>query len=171
MVARSAGDDLHVAHTLQQLVGVDAEDVRQDVVVRDAALERVGDRLRLLVNFLEHVVAIFAALDRVRPKMRLLDRALRGRAVLVVDLHAVDGRVGDVTLGEVDEAPRHGSSAWMSEAINCSPSARPTTIGLPRRAPITRPGSRVEIAAIAYAPRRRASALRTASSRLVPAEW
>ena len=41
------------------------------------------------------------------------------------------------------------STAAASEARKCSPSPTPTTIGLPCRAPITRPGSRVEITAIA----------------------
>src|SRR5207245_10642059 len=54
-----------------------------------------------------HVVTIFAAFDRVGAKMRLLDRTLNRRTTLIVYFYAIDRRVGDIALGEVDKAPRN----------------------------------------------------------------
>ena len=105
VIARSARDQVHVARAREQVARADAENLGQDVAAAEAPLERIGDCLRLLVDFLEHVVAIFAALDCVGAEVRLLDRALHRVAVLVVYLYTVDARVGDVALGQVDEAP------------------------------------------------------------------
>ena len=103
VIARAAGDDLHIAHARQQLVGIDAEDVRQDVVVGDAPFERVGDRARLLEDFLEHVVAVFAALDRVRGHLALAHGTFTGVPSEVVDREAVLRDLGDVAFFEVRE--------------------------------------------------------------------
>ena len=59
-------------------------------------------------------------------------------------------------------------SAAASEARKWSSSPMPTTSGLPARAPTMRPGSRVDITAIAYAPWNSATACCTARSRSPP---
>ena len=103
MEARAAGDDLHVLHAREQFGRVDAEDVRQDAVVRDASLERVGDRARLLEDFLQHVVAVLAALDRVGGHLALAHRALGRPAIAVEDAETVERDLDEVAFLEVGE--------------------------------------------------------------------
>jgi hypothetical protein len=56
----------------QQLGRVDAEDLREDVAAGDAPFEGIGDRLRLLVDFLEHVVRVVALLRASALKVEVL---------------------------------------------------------------------------------------------------
>ena len=98
---------MHVARFRQQFARADAEYLGQHATAGDAPLERVRNRLRLLVDFLEHVMAVFAALDCIGAEMRQLDRTLHGAAVLVVYSYAIARGVGDVAFGKIDEAPCH----------------------------------------------------------------
>ena len=107
VVAGAAGDDLHVAHALEQILGVDAEDVRQDAALGDAALERLGDRARLLEDLLQHVMAVFAAFDRIGRQFAGVQAALDRRAVGIVHLHGRARDLDDVAFVEVDELVCH----------------------------------------------------------------
>ena len=65
MEAGPAGHDVYLANLLQQLVGADAEDVRQDAAVGDSPLQRIGHCPGLFEDLLLHVVPVLPALDGV----------------------------------------------------------------------------------------------------------
>ncbi len=103
MVGRATGHDVHVLHLAQQRFGVDAENVRQNAMRADAALQGLAHRLRLLENLFLHVVVELAALYRVGRHPGRLDRPVRRFAIAVHDAVAagVDGH--HVAFLEVDE--------------------------------------------------------------------
>ena len=70
------------------------------------ALQRVGDRARLLEDFLLHEVAVRAELDRIARRFHVDDRALHRLAVRVVDRIGLEAHVGDVAFVEIDDASR-----------------------------------------------------------------
>ena len=106
VIARAARDDLHVLDAREQRVGIDAEDVRQHAFAGDAAFERVRDRARLLEDFLQHVVLVFAALDGIGGELALPDRPLDRRAVGRIDAKPVRRDLGDVAFFEIREVAR-----------------------------------------------------------------
>ena len=105
VVAGAASQDLDLLDAVEQLTGTGAEHLVGDAIAADASLQGVGDRARLFVDLLEHVVAIFAALDRVAGQLALFDGALVGDVVAVgiVDDQRVVVQVGDVAVFEEDE--------------------------------------------------------------------
>ena len=85
--------------------GPNAASSRRPLATRSC--QRVGDRARLLVDFLEHEVAVLALLGGVRGQLALAHRALDRVAVLVEDLDGRAADVGDVAFFEEHEAARH----------------------------------------------------------------
>ncbi len=104
VVAGAAGDDVHGLGVGQQALGVDAEDLGEDLAAGDAAFQRVGHGLGLLVDFLEHVVGVVAALHGVGVELRLLHFARDRLAVGVEDLHAGGVQARHVAFLQVQEA-------------------------------------------------------------------
>ena len=71
------------------------------------AFERVGDRARLLEDFLLHEVAVRAELDRIAATLRRRRSRARPRLPLrVVDRVGLAAHVGDVAFFEIDDAAR-----------------------------------------------------------------
>src|SRR5690554_4377352 len=74
MKAGTAGYDLHALYPREQLSGIGPEGGRQHPVLRQAPLQRFGDRARLLVDLLEHKVAVLTALGGIRTELGRLYR-------------------------------------------------------------------------------------------------
>ena len=108
VIAGAAGDDVHVLGALEDLGGGGAERGLQQPAVGHAFGQRVGHGARLLVDFLEHEVAVLALLGRIRRQLALADRALGGVAVLVEHLDRGAADVGDVAFFEEHEPAGHG---------------------------------------------------------------
>jgi hypothetical protein len=70
-------------------------------------LQGLRNCARLLVDFLQHEVAVFALLGRIRRQLALGDRPLDRLAAGIPDLHTAQANVGDVPLFEEDETPGH----------------------------------------------------------------
>ena len=79
----------------------------QQPAIGHALGQRVGDGARLLVDFLEHEVAVLALLGRIGRQLALAHRALGGVAVLVEHLDRGAANVGDVAFFEEHEAAGH----------------------------------------------------------------
>ncbi|MNF72908.1 hypothetical protein D3C84_548980 [compost metagenome] len=73
------------------------------MVVAQAAFQGALHHLGLLVDLLEHEVAVFALVGGLGAFVVLHLLALYGAALLVPDLHAVAANLGDVALFQVDE--------------------------------------------------------------------
>ena len=86
--------------------GGGAERGLEQAAVGHALGQRVGDGARLLVDFLEHEVAVLALLRRIGGQLALAHRALGGVAVLVEHLDGRAADVGDVAFFEEHEAAR-----------------------------------------------------------------
>ena len=69
-------------------------------------LERVGDRARLLEDFLLHEVLVRPELDGVAAALHVDDRALDTLAGRIEDRVRLAPHVGDVALFQVRDAPR-----------------------------------------------------------------
>ncbi len=102
--AGAAGDDLHVAHLGEQLGRLRAEGLHQHVIGAQAAFQGALHHLGLLVDFLEHEVAVLALLRRLGAFVELHGVALHAAAFGIPDLHAVLADLGDVALLQIDEA-------------------------------------------------------------------
>ena len=77
------------------------------------------------------------------------DRALDALSLRVVDRVALAPHVGDVAFVEIDDAPRHRQQRRRVGGEEMIVLADADDQRAARRAPTTRPGSRVEITAIA----------------------
>ncbi len=104
VVAGAAGDDLHVAHFGEQLGGLRAEGLHQHLIMAQATFERALNHRRLLVDFLEHVVAEFTLVGGFGTVAVLHGLALDGIAVYVPDLHVIAANFGDIAFFQVHEA-------------------------------------------------------------------
>ena len=85
-----------------------AEDCRQEMLAAEAALNRAAHRLGLLVNLLEHEVAVAALVDAVTDNLRLLLLPSDLAVITVKYLYRGSRDVSSVALLEVDEPPCHG---------------------------------------------------------------
>ena len=103
----------------------------------------VAHGLGLLADLLEHVVRVAAQLDGVGLPVEPVDPRGDRPALAVADLEVVGREPDDLAVLQVDD-PRgvRRRVATGSLASRCSPSPRPTTSGLPSRAPTTWPGRR-----------------------------
>ena len=88
--------------------GGGAEGGLQQPAIGHALGQRVGDGARLLVDFLEHEVAVLAFLGRIGRQLALAHGTLGGVAVLVQHLDRGAVNVGDVAFFEEHETARHG---------------------------------------------------------------
>jgi hypothetical protein len=84
-----------------------AEQVGRQAGATGDHLQRVGQRLRLLEDFLLHVVAVVAEFDRVCRQAGLEAGPVGLAAVLADDANAVAGEFGNVAVLEVDHLARH----------------------------------------------------------------
>ena len=103
VIAGTAGDDLHIAHFGEQLGGLRTEGLNQHLIVAQATFEGALDHGRLLVDFLEHVVAELALVGGFGTVGVLHGLALDSVAVHVPDLHAVAADLSDIALFQVHE--------------------------------------------------------------------
>ena len=129
------------------------------MIARDV-LERVGDRARLLEDLLLHEVPVRSELDRVAAALHFDDGALDALAGRIEDRVRLASHVGDIAFFEVRDAPRDGHQRrriGREEMIVLADAHE--RAGCPAARRSTRPGSRVEITAIAYAPSNSAIAL------------
>src|SRR5690606_23261321 len=89
VITRAAGDDVHLFDVPEDIGGGHAKGLLQHVAIGEALFQRLGDRTRLLEDFLEHVMAVFAALDSIRGELAFTHRALDVPAVRIHDAHAL----------------------------------------------------------------------------------
>ena len=101
VVARPAREDMHRIDRRQDLFGAAAKERGIDA---SDAFERIGNRARLLEDFLLHEVSVRPELDRcVRDVHRdFLPR--RGHAVDIVNSELLPSHVGDIAFFQVDDA-------------------------------------------------------------------
>ena len=107
VVAGAAGQDQDLVDLLEHAVGTVAEQLGHDGL---DALERVGQRARLLEDLLLHVVAVGAELDRAAVRLHRLDRALLGAERLacgIADPVAAQLQVDQVAFGQVADLVGH----------------------------------------------------------------
>jgi hypothetical protein len=107
VVAGAAGDDLHRTHVVEDRRRFGTERLLEQASAADSSLEGVGQRARLLVDLLDHVVAVVATLDGIGSQLAGADLALDDAAGRVVDGHAIPAQIGDVALLEEHEALGH----------------------------------------------------------------
>ncbi|RMM24772.1 hypothetical protein ALQ81_05582 [Pseudomonas syringae pv. pisi] len=103
VVAGATGDDLNVAYFGEQLGSLWAECVDQHLLLPQTTFEGALYDLGLLVNFLEHEVAVLALVGGFGAFMVLHHFALDRHSVDVPDLHAIATDLGDVALFQVHE--------------------------------------------------------------------
>ena len=95
---------MHALNLRQQLAGTRAQAFGQHGILLDAALQGVGYGLRLLEDFLGHVVAEAAAVGGIGTHGNFVFLALHLLAIGVDDAHGVAGDLGDITFFQKDEA-------------------------------------------------------------------
>ena len=109
MVGGAAGDDDDAPAGAQELVVDRAEIAEVDAVAaRGAVGDRLGDRLGLLVDLLEHERLVAALLGDLRAPVDLLDRALDRRAVGAREADVVGGDDDDLVVLDQLHAARVG---------------------------------------------------------------
>ena len=108
MIARAARDDVHLLHERQKLGRARPEGFGHDAVVRDAAVERVRERARLLEDLLEHEMPVRTLFRRVGGPLRLVHGPSDRLALRVEDVDAVARDLREIALLEIDETLRHG---------------------------------------------------------------
>ena len=107
VVGSTTGDDLHMAHVFQQVGGVGAQGLFQHTAVGDAAFHGGLDHFRLLVDFLEHVVAVFALVGGIGTVLETGNGALYGHAFAIMDLDAAFADVGNIAFFQEHETVGH----------------------------------------------------------------
>ena len=106
VVAGAAGENQHAIGFAQQLLCVDAEQLRHDGLRTDHHLQRRRDRAGLLEDLLLHVVPIRAELDRVGRQVALVHVALRRRTVSIEHAHAVWRDLRDIAFFQIHDLAR-----------------------------------------------------------------
>ena len=132
-------------------------------------VEGVRHSARLLEDLLLHEMTVGAQLDCGSARLDGDHRALDALAARVVDRPRFAAHVRDVAVFEIGDAARNrqqGRRVGREEMIVLADPDDERDC--PARAPMMRPGSRVEITAIAYAPWNSATVLCTARSRSPP---
>ena len=146
VVARAAGghdDAVDLAQLLRR--EVQAAEVGGGVVVVEPAAHRVGERLGLLVNLLEHVVREVALVRvAVAEEMRdVVDRHIDTVSKSWSRMTSLRSSSWQICRSfEVDDLVRVARRGrWRRRRGNVPSSPMPMTSGLPRRAPTITPGS------------------------------
>ena len=129
MVGGAAGDDEDAPQAAQKVVAeVDLGEVDLAVVAQPAG-ERVGERLRLLVDLLEHEGLVAALLGGVGVPGDLALLALERRAGESVNAAPSAEMVTTSPSSSTTTRRVCERKAGMAEAMKVSPSPRPTTSG------------------------------------------
>ena len=103
VIARPAGDDQHRLDIAQYFCRLRPEERRLD---RIDGVERIGDRTRLLEDFLLHEMPVRPKLDRVAAALDVDHRAHHALSDCVVDRVAFAPHVRDVAFLQIRDAPR-----------------------------------------------------------------
>ena len=103
MMTGTAGHDMDRLDAFEQRLGLGADAGGKDIVGRDPALPGFGQRPRLLVDLLEHEMAIVAFLGRRDRQPGLLDLAFDDLAFAVENVVALRAHDHQVAFLEVDE--------------------------------------------------------------------
>ena len=104
VVAGTTGDDLNIANLGEQFLRLWTESLNQYMVSTQAIFQGALNYCWLLVDFLEHVVAILALVGRFGAIAVLHGFALNALTVYVPDLHAVTTDFSDIAFFQVHEA-------------------------------------------------------------------
>ena len=102
MAAGAAGEDEDRIDVLQEVGGCGAEDAGLDGLAAADDFEGVGQRFRLLEDFLLHVVLVVAEFDGGGGELRDMDRAVDRCAVEAGDLDAGCGQLGNIAIFQID---------------------------------------------------------------------
>ena len=104
VVAGAAGDDVNIADQRQLAFSPGAEGGGEDMIIREQAIQRVGDGGGLLKDFLEHKVLILAFFHAQGRVLVLLHGVLDQLVLPVPDLAVVAGQPGVFAFIQIDEA-------------------------------------------------------------------
>src|SRR5690606_17091869 len=107
MVRSATGDDLDVADVIQQVGRVGSQCLLQNPAVGNPAFHGGLDHFRLLVDFLEHEVAVLTFVRRVSTVFKTGNGPLHRLTAAVVDADAVLADIGDIALFQEHEAVGH----------------------------------------------------------------
>jgi hypothetical protein len=102
VAAGAAGEDEDGVDVLQEVGSFGAEDAGLDGLAAADDFEGVGQRFRLLEDFLLHVVLVVAEFDGGGGELRDMDGAADRGAVEAGDLDTGCGQLGDVAVFQVD---------------------------------------------------------------------
>ncbi|CAB5028393.1 unannotated protein [freshwater metagenome] len=108
MVARTAGNDLHGIGTFENSGGSRPESGLQQLAAGDALFQRLGDGLRLLVDFLQHVVGELALFGSGCAQGAVAGFAMGLVALDVENANAVVADLGYIAFLQEHEAARDG---------------------------------------------------------------
>ncbi|MNJ58673.1 hypothetical protein D3C77_543190 [compost metagenome] len=103
MVAGAAGNNLYVAHFGEQFCRLWTESLDHNVVLAQAPFQGALDDSRLLVDFLEHEVAIRALISSLGAFVVLHGLALHLFTGQIPDGYLVTANLGDVAFFQVHE--------------------------------------------------------------------
>ena len=107
VVAGAAGDDVNIADQRQLAFSPGAEGGGEDMIIREQAIQRVGDGGGLLKDFLEHKVLILALVHAQGRVLVLLHGVLHRLVLPVPDLVIVTGQADVFAFIQIDEAVGH----------------------------------------------------------------
>ena len=106
--ARSAGHNVHVLGALEYFGGRRPKGGLEKPAIGNSLLQRVRYSARLLINLLQHEVAVQALLGRVRIQCTLANRTLDAVAFAIDDSDPRAADLGDIALFEENKAARDG---------------------------------------------------------------
>ena len=104
MVGRAAGDDVDLVE-VPDLPGGELQIIQRHVAVPDAGEHGLAEGLRLLHDLLEHEVGVAALFRRGHVPGHMLMLLLHRLEHIVVDLDAVGGDDGDLTVVHIGDVP------------------------------------------------------------------
>jgi len=108
VIAGSASDNMHGFRAPQNLGRNRAEGRLEQATVGDALLERLSDCAGLLVDLLQHVVAVLPFLRRLSGELAVAHSSIDRVVVAVLDPKRSAANLRHVPLLEKDEAAGHG---------------------------------------------------------------
>ena len=98
MVTGATGDDMYMSNGGKYFARLVTEYVVRYLAINDASLKGIGNRTRLLQDFLEHEMLVLALLGILRAQFRFSNWSLDRIAVDIVNRNAFPGNVGDIAL-------------------------------------------------------------------------
>ena len=123
MVTGATGNDLYMANVLQQVAGLGTKRLLQHAGVGYPAFRCGTDDPRLLMDFLEHEMAVLAFLGGVLAVFKTGNRTFHRLLVAIVNLNAITADISDIpffqeheTVGNRQQRKLVGSDKVLADA-------------------------------------------------------